>query len=92
MENFNKNKSIFIDFFSGLLGGITSVTICAPLDITRTRLNMMVNNKFAILKYYIYIQNSENSKIKYEGFIDALKTIKKQEGMKGFFKGYFVKN
>ncbi|EGR27872.1 mitochondrial carrier protein, putative [Ichthyophthirius multifiliis] len=74
--NYNQNiefQQIIIDFFSGLTGGVISVTACAPLDIIRTRLNMM---------------NSENSKIKYTGFIDAFKKIKKLEGLKGFFKGY----
>jgi hypothetical protein len=29
-----------IDFFSGLLAGIISVTVCSPLDMARTRLNI----------------------------------------------------
>ncbi len=30
------------NFVSGLLAGVISVTVCNPLDITRTRLNIMV--------------------------------------------------
>lgn len=30
------------DFISGLIAGVISVTVCNPLDIARTRLNVMV--------------------------------------------------
>jgi hypothetical protein len=30
------------DFVSGLVAGVISVTVCNPLDIARTRLNIMV--------------------------------------------------
>lgn len=33
-----------INFISGLLAGFISVTICNPLDIARTRLNVLVLN------------------------------------------------
>lgn len=32
------------NFVSGLLAGVVSVTVCNPLDITRTRLNIMVTH------------------------------------------------
>lgn len=35
-----------LEFMSGLIGGLISVALCAPLDITRTRLNLMVRLKF----------------------------------------------
>ncbi|EAR84652.2 carrier protein (macronuclear) [Tetrahymena thermophila SB210] len=63
----------FSDLISGLIGGLVSVTACAPLDIARTRLNMM---------------NSQYSVKKYEGFLHALQTIQKEEGFRGFYKGY----
>lgn len=37
-----KEKKRIRDFVSGLIAGIISVTVCNPLDITRTRLNLMV--------------------------------------------------
>ena len=30
------------NFVAGLVGGFVSVSICNPLDVTRTRLNIMV--------------------------------------------------
>lgn len=36
------------DLISGMAGGLVSVTICAPLDIARTRMNMMVWNSLLI--------------------------------------------
>lgn len=39
------------DFVSGLVAGVISVTVCNPLDIARTRLNLMVNkNIFRVLQ------------------------------------------
>jgi hypothetical protein len=32
----------FIDFLSGLVAGMISVLVCNPLDIARTRLNVLV--------------------------------------------------
>ena len=34
------------NFVAGLVAGFVSVSLCNPLDITRTRLNIMVNNIF----------------------------------------------
>jgi len=36
------NNENIINFVAGLLGGFISVTICNPLDIARTRLNILV--------------------------------------------------
>lgn len=35
------------DFVSGLVAGVISVTVCNPLDIARTRLNLMVHIKIS---------------------------------------------
>lgn len=35
-----KENDFKIEFISGLLGGIFSVSLCHPLDISRTRLNV----------------------------------------------------
>jgi solute carrier family 25 folate transporter 32 len=66
-----------------LLGGFISVSICNPLDIARTRLNVLVR--------YICIQSApshQNNQNKYTHFSHALKTIWKEEGLKGFYAGF----
>lgn len=69
----NKNEK-YQNFIAGLVAGFVSVTVCNPLDITRTRLNIMVLNKklyFRILQVtnfknildlYIQWQQSLNKK------------------------------
>lgn len=37
------NDQNLVNFIAGLLGGFISVTICNPLDIARTRLNVLVS-------------------------------------------------
>ncbi|KRX07165.1 Mitochondrial carrier domain [Pseudocohnilembus persalinus] len=69
-----KNNHLWkYELISGLVAGFVSVTCCAPLDITRTRLN---------------VQHGTNSAGKYQGFLNALTTIYKEEGFLGFYKGY----
>lgn len=63
----------FFNFFSGLTGSFISVSVCHPLEIARSRLNL---------------QNITKSKNKYKGFFHALKVIFKEEGFKGYYKGY----
>lgn len=36
------NNPNIVNFIAGLLGGFISVTVCNPLDIARTRLNVLV--------------------------------------------------
>lgn len=36
------NENI-VNFIAGLLGGFISVTVCNPLDIARSRLNVLVS-------------------------------------------------
>lgn len=48
MKDGQQNKFTHINlqlsnFISGLLAGVISVTICNPLDIARTRLNLLVS-------------------------------------------------
>lgn len=37
-----ESPSAKLDFLSGLISGFISVTLCAPLEIARTRLNIQV--------------------------------------------------
>ena len=73
MEHRSKVK---IDFCSGFVSGFITVTICSPLDVARTRLNLM--------------QITEYGKNKYQGFFNTLHTIYKEEGMSGMYSGYKV--
>lgn len=77
----DKQKERLANFFSGLVAGVISVTVCNPLDIARTRLNVMVNIST--------IQNSpthQNNRL-YTGFLHTMQTMWKQEGLKGFYTG-----
>lgn len=40
-----KHSPLFIDWISGLLGGFASATICAPLDLARTRHMLLVSSQ-----------------------------------------------
>ncbi len=55
------------NFVAGLVAGFVSVTMCNPLDITRTRLNIMVS--------FLWMKNSPSHKQKYLGFVHTMKTI-----------------
>jgi len=75
-KNIDHKAKVKIDFFSGFVSGFVTVTICSPLDVARTRLNLM--------------QITEYGKNKYNGFFNTLSTIYKEEGMKGMYSGYKV--
>lgn len=60
------------EFVSALAGGIASVTVCHPLDVTRTMMNIMAHSP---------ITNRPN------GFYETLKSIYREEGWRGFYKG-----
>eukprot|EP01017_Pseudomicrothorax_dubius_P007673 TRINITY_DN12411_c0_g1_i17.p1 TRINITY_DN12411_c0_g1~~TRINITY_DN12411_c0_g1_i17.p1 ORF type:complete len:232 (-),score=25.32 TRINITY_DN12411_c0_g1_i17:147-842(-) len=68
------NQSKSDNFVSGLVGGLVSVTLCAPLDIARTRFQVQ--------------RLSTTNKEKYSGITQCLMTIFKEEGFRGFYKGY----
>lgn len=79
-----KANDKYQNFAGGLVAGFVSVTLCNPLDVTRTRLNIMV--RFSLL-----IQNSpSHNNSKYLGFTHTMSTIYKEEGLKGFYKGRFL--
>ena len=42
MSSVKPKHQRFHDFVSGLVAGLISVTVCNPLDIARTRLNVLV--------------------------------------------------
>ena len=51
----HKHKKIH-DFVSGLIAGIISVTVCNPLDIARTRLNVLVCTDLFRTHHFINIK------------------------------------
>lgn len=75
-QRVDHRAKVKVDFFSGFLSGFITVTICSPLDVARTRLNLM--------------QITEYGKNKYNGFFNTLSTIYKEEGLKGMYSGYKV--
>ena len=73
IEHRNKIK---VDFMSGFISGMITVSICSPLEVARTRLNLM--------------QITEYGKNKYKGFFNTLSTIYKEEGMRGMYSGFKI--
>jgi solute carrier family 25 (mitochondrial folate transporter), member 32 len=95
-----KFKKDVIELFSGLVAGSVSVTLCAPLDISRTRLNILVRTIYLkvnvkltrTINFFWFFKklSIEKSKRKYTGFFNTLGTIFKEEGIKGLYKGYTI--
>ena len=58
------------EYLSGLLSGIVSVTICAPLDLTRTRLNL---NKTTSTELSGFVKTMKDIYLKhgYRGYYDG---------------------
>ncbi len=80
-----KSKERVRDFLSGLIAGVISVTVCNPLDIARTRLNVMVHS-------LISKSSPNHDNTKYNGFMHSLKVIWKEEGIRGFYTGILCLN
>jgi hypothetical protein len=59
-QNIISNEQI-VNFFSGLLAGIISVAVCNPLDIARTRLNVLVTSVISRTLHHI-IANQESTR------------------------------
>ncbi|CAD8067703.1 unnamed protein product [Paramecium sonneborni] len=72
--NQDKQRNLYWNhFIAGLVGGFISVTVCHPLEVARSRLNL---------------QNATKSVNKYSGFLNTLYVIFKEEGFYGYYKGY----
>jgi len=70
-----ENRSLFINWIAGLLGGLASTTIFSPLDLARTRhIILATTNSYGIVKY--------------GGFMQTLNKIYLDEGLRGLYKGY----
>ena len=62
--------SFLSDYLGGLMSGIVSVTICAPLDLTRTRLNLNKTTSTE-LKGFIRTMADIYSSKGYRGYYDG---------------------
>ncbi|KAN0029405.1 hypothetical protein ACTA71_007532 [Dictyostelium dimigraforme] len=76
-DNINNSKSLFNsnDFYSGLIAGIVSRTLTAPLERIK-----ILNQVEVILK----------DGTKYNRIIPAFKVIIKEQGISGLFRGNFI--
>lgn len=61
---------------AGAAAGVVTVTVCAPLDVAKVR--MQLQDAIA----------PGSEKQRYSGLIGSLRTIYKEEGPRGFFRGY----
>lgn len=65
-----KKDEKYQNFIAGLIAGFVSVTLCNPLDVTRTRLNIMV--------FLFSLKNSpKHNNQKYLSFAHTMATIYK---------------
>jgi solute carrier family 25 folate transporter 32 len=71
------NRSLSIDWLSGLAAGFTTATVCAPLDVARTRHMLMATTK-------------SHKVINYKGFLHTMSKVYRDEGLRGMYKGYSV--
>jgi hypothetical protein len=69
-----RHNSIFYTMICGALTGLNAITLTFPLDVARTRLAINTNNA----------DTQDNSLIK------TLIKLWKNEGIRGWFKGYSV--
>eukprot|EP00746_Dinoflagellata_sp_MGD_P126730 gnl/MRDRNA2_/MRDRNA2_61487_c0_seq1.p1 gnl/MRDRNA2_/MRDRNA2_61487_c0~~gnl/MRDRNA2_/MRDRNA2_61487_c0_seq1.p1 ORF type:complete len:342 (+),score=27.26 gnl/MRDRNA2_/MRDRNA2_61487_c0_seq1:134-1159(+) len=59
---------------AGAGAGVVAVTVCAPFDVTKTRMQLQ--------------DVISSSSRRYTGLISSFKTIYREEGIRGFFNGY----
>lgn len=71
------NRALITDWSAGLVAGFASATICAPLDISRTRHMLLATTK-------------SHGNIYYKGFLHTASRIYRDEGIRGLYKGYSV--
>lgn len=71
-----QNYKLLTDWFAGLTAGFVSVTVCAPLDLARTR--------------QMLIATTPKFERHYSGFFSTLTHIYRNEGFKGLYQGYSV--
>ena len=73
MSSSPKGSSWSIPFISGIGAGVVSTLICNPFDVAKVRLQVQGAHPISKLKYY--------------GTFSTLRTIVREEGFAGAFKG-----
>lgn len=81
--NNNRRTQIFAPFFMGIFCKILTTTLIYPLNVIRTRSQ---KEQIAIKVRKECLKNI----IIYQGFLNTIKQIMKNEGIRGFYKGYFI--
>ncbi|KAK6205127.1 mitochondrial carrier protein [Scheffersomyces amazonensis] len=74
IKNCSANQLVTL---SGASAGFLAGVVVCPLDVVKTRLQAQGD----------LVKTQSNYKIKYTGFIDAFKTILKEEGLTGLYRG-----
>jgi len=64
-----------VNFASGLTSGVVAITLCSPLDVARTRLQ--VQGTLADTNIH-----------RKQSFLNIFKNVYREEGIHGFFRGY----
>lgn len=76
MSSSPSGSSKSIPFLAGIGAGVVSTLLCNPFDVAKVRLQVQGAQPLSKLKYY--------------GTFDTLRTILKEEGFGGAFKGLGV--
>ncbi|KAI8089116.1 mitochondrial carrier domain-containing protein [Halteromyces radiatus] len=75
--------------FCGAVAGVVSRFVVAPLDVVKIRMQLQNHRTdFSFRNVGLHSETSiDNHPIKYSGVLRSLKTILKEEGIKGWYKG-----
>lgn len=72
----NGHNSVMSLFYAGLIAGVPAAGLCTPADVIKTRIQV----------------RERQGQTQYNGVIDAMFKIYKEEGGKAFWKGSGGKN
>ncbi|XP_044953543.1 mitochondrial carrier protein CoAc2-like isoform X1 [Hordeum vulgare subsp. vulgare] len=80
----NVEQGPVLDLVSGSIAGGTAVVSTYPLDLVRTKLAYQLQVKGAV---NLSLRESKPSEQVYKGILDCVKTIHRQNGLKGLYRG-----
>ncbi|VAH98798.1 unnamed protein product [Triticum turgidum subsp. durum] len=80
----NVQQGPVLDLVAGSIAGGTAVLSTYPLDLVRTKLAYQLQVKGAV---NLSLRESKPSEQVYKGILDCLKTIYRQNGLKGLYRG-----
>ncbi|ORX56753.1 mitochondrial carrier [Hesseltinella vesiculosa] len=78
----NENLSSSQLAFCGAVAGVISRFVVAPLDVVKIRMQLQNHRT-----NFTFANGSSTSTVKYASIIPSLRTILKEEGIKGWYKG-----